>query len=243
MKYPHVQIRVALVLSLFGMLALVSCAGDDPVTPEATGTVNVSSQLSTGSVSGTFAKDGGITAGITCDSVVIDTMRFVFSDMKMHRDKDDSTQDHGTVKTGPFIMEYVPGAVKLTATTSIPVGTYDKIKYEIHKLDDSKDTAAINDPAFKEFVTGGRFTYIIKGLIYNNSNASLFIFKSSKNENLELKFDMPVTVSEGVPAPITLQLDPSVIFKQGAKPLDPRYEDNRNDIEKMVKDAFKALKK
>lgn len=235
------QILSVLFVASLSIGAFIGCA-DDPVAPEATGTVNVSSQLTTGSVSGTFAKGGSITAAIICDSVVISKMRFVFSDMKMHRDKDDSTQDHGKVKTGPFIMEYVPGSVTLTTTSTIPVGTYDKIKYEIHKLADS-DTAALNDPAFADFVNGGRYTYIFEGLAYNKNNASAFIFKSSKNENLELKFDVPVTVSEGVAAPITLQLDPSTIFKQGAKPFDPRYEENRNDIEKMVKDAFHALKK
>jgi hypothetical protein len=236
------KILSALFLALLSIGTFTGC-GDDPVAPEATGTVNVSSQLTSGSVSGTFSKSGSITAGVTCDSVVISRMRFVFSDMKMHRDKDDSTEDHGKVKTGPFIIEYVPGAVTLTATSTIPVGTYDKIKYEIHKLDDSKDTAALNDPAFADFINGGRFTYIIEGQAWNTNSAVPFTFKSSKNENLELKFDVPVTVSEGAISPIVLQLDPSTIFKQGSKPFDPRYEENRNDIEKMVKSAFKALKK
>ncbi|HEY6172594.1 MAG TPA: hypothetical protein VIX80_10085 [Candidatus Kapabacteria bacterium] len=236
------KIQSILFIAFLSIGAFIGC-GDDPVTPEATGTVNVSSQLTSASVSSTSTKGRSVTAAYLCDSVVISRMRFVFSDMKMHFDKDDSTEDHGKVKTGPFIMEYIPGTVKLITTSEIPVGTYDKIKYEIHKLDDSKDTAAINDPAFADFITGGRFTYIIEGLIYNSNSASAFTFKSSKNENLELKFDVPVTISEGVAAPITLQLDPSTIFKQGAKPFDPRYEENRNDFEKMVKDAFHALKK
>ena len=236
------QILRILFIASFSITGFIGC-GDDPVAPESTGTVNLSSQLTSASVSSTFTKAGSVTAGMTCDSVVIGRMRFIFSDMKMHRDKDDSTEDHGKVKTGPFIMEYTPGTVKLITTSAIPVGTYDKIKYEIHKLDDSKDTAAINDPAFADFITGGRFTYIIEGLIYKSNSAVAFTFKSSKNENLELKFDAPVTVSEGVAAPITLQLDPSTIFKQGSKPFDPRYEENRNDIEKMVKNAFHALKK
>lgn len=237
------QIKQLLFIASLSITTFIGCGGDDPVAPEATGTVNVSSQLSSSSVSGAFTKGGNVTAGPTCDSVVISRMRFVFSDMKMHRDKDDSTEDHGKVKTGPFIMEYLPGSVKLTAASAIPVGTYDKIKYEIHKLDDSKDTAAWSDPAFADFINGGRFTYILEGLVWNSNSAVAFTFKSSKNENLELKFDVPVTVSEGVAAPITLQLDPSTIFKQGSKPFDPRYEENRNDIEKMVKNAFKALKK
>lgn len=236
------QIQRILFITSLSIGAFIGC-GDDPVVPEATGTITVSSEMTSGSVSGTFTKDGDVTAGPTCDSVVISKMRFVFSDMKMHRDNDDSTEDRGVIKTGPFIMEYVPRAVKLITTSTLPVGTYDKVKYEIHKLDDSKDTAALNDPAFADFINGGRFTYIIEGLIWNSNSAVAFAFKSSKNENLELTFDVPVTVSESVPAPITLQLDPSTIFKQGSKPLDPRYEENHNDIEKMVKDAFHALKK
>jgi hypothetical protein len=241
MKYKLSLIAISLAVT--ALLTLSSCS-DDPAASEQYGTVAVRSELTTAAVSSAFRKDGSITAGPTCDSVLISRVRFVFSDMKMHLDGADSSDDKGVVQTGPFIMDYRPGMIIHNDSASIPVGTYDRIKYEIHKLKDGEDDAAIADPDFADFVKdGARYTYIIEGVIYNGNNASAFTFYSSKNENLNLSFDIPITVIDGGYAPVTLQFDPTMIFKQGSKPLDPRYEENRNDIEKMVKDAFHALKK
>lgn len=243
MKQSIKNISLLAILSL-GILA--GC-GDDPAAPTPTGEVSISTSLTTKTVSSTYEKGGSVTAGPTCDSVVISRVRFVFSDLKLHIDDDssNSNDDKGMIKSGPVLMEYLPGSSVSSASASIPTGTFNHIKYEIHKLDDSKssDTAAFNDPAYADFVTGGRYTYIIEGLIWNSNSAVAFTFKSSKNENLNLDLDTPVTVVENTVAPITLAFDPTGLFKHGAKPLDPRYEENRNDIEKMVKDAFHALKK
>lgn len=243
MKQSIKSISLVAILSL----GILTGCGDDPAAPTPNGEVSISTSLTKSTVSSAYTKGGSITAGPTCDSVVISRVRFVFSDLKLHISSDDSasSDDKGMIKTGPVLMEYLPGSSVSSASASIPTGTYSRIKYEIHKLDDSKssDTAAFNDPAYADFVTGGRYTYIIEGLIWNSNSAVAFTFKSSKNENLNLDLDTPVTVVENTVAPITLAFDPTGLFKHGAKPLDPRYEENRNDIEKMVKDAFKALKK
>lgn len=240
------QIQSILFVASLSIGAFIGCS-DDPAAPTPNGEVSISTSLTTTTISSAYTKGGSVTAGPTCDSVVISRVRFVFSDLKLHLSSDDSadSDDKGMIKSGPVLMEYLPGSSVSSASASIPTGSYSRIKYEIHKLDDSKssDTAAINDPAYADFITGGRYTYIIEGLIWNTNSAVAFTFKSSKNENLNLDLDIPVTIVENEVAPITLAFDPTGLFKQGAKPLDPRYEENRNDIEKMVKDAFKALKK
>jgi hypothetical protein len=225
---------------LFSASFLGGCSSNDT---SGNATVTMSSQMTSHVVSHTFSKQNEPQgSGATCDSVVLSRTRFVASNLKLHHEGGDSLDD-GTVKTGPFIFEYRPDTAILTAKSTVPTGTYDRVKYEFHKLDPKGDSAIWSDSAFTDFIVGGTYTYIFEGTVYNGGTGLPFVFKSSKTENLQLFFSPAIEMTGDNTYDLALAFDPVIVFSQGGKVLDPRDPSNQSEIEKMVKDAFKALKK
>ena len=151
--------------------------------------------------------------------------------------------DKDVIKAGPFIAEFTLGSEKIISTITIPPGTYDHIKFEIHKLNEHEDQSLLNDPLFGDFVNGGRYTFIIDGISYVNGIGYPFTFKSSQTDNVTFFFEPPVLFDANHAYDLTLKFDPKLMFgRPGMKPLDPRETDNRHDIEKLLRSAIKALR-
>jgi hypothetical protein len=190
--------------------------------------------------------------GSTCDSVVITKARIVIRTLKLHLagDADDDSLEHSShdgdkdvIKAGPFIAEFSLGSAKLISTVTIPPGTYDHIKFEIHKLNENEDQSLLNDPVFGDFVNGGRYTFLIDGISYVNGLPYPFTFKSSQTDNVMFFFDPPVLFDANHAYDLTLKFDPKLMFgRPGMRPLDPRDVDNAHDIEKLLRSAVKALR-
>jgi hypothetical protein len=187
--------------------------------------------------------------GSTCDSVVVTRARIVLSNLKLHQEDDDSVDDdhdghEGTIKVGPFLAEFDSSGGKIVSHVSIPYGTYEWIKFEIHKLNENADTSLMNDPLFGDFVNGGRYTYIIDGYSYVGGVAYPFSFKSSKTMNLTIFIDPPAVFDSTASSyNLVIVFDPVFMFaKPGMAPLDPRDPDNQKAIEKMVKYAIRSLR-
>jgi hypothetical protein len=227
---------------IFTICFLSGCSSSTSSPDQAT--LTTSTEMSNNRVSATHMKSGSVTGGgLTCDSVVISRARILISTIKLHIDEND-TAGKGTIKAGPFIAEFTPSAENILSTVTIPPGTYDKMKFEIHKLDDKSDASLINSPVFGDFVNGGRYTAIIDGKAYVNGIGYDFSFKSSRSDNVEIKLNPPVSFSAGSSYNLALIFDPVLVFGQtGSRPLDPRSTDNHNEIEELIKDALKALKK
>src|SRR5204863_4518755 len=105
-------------------------------------------------------------SGIVADSVEVTRVRFLLSAVKLHVEGNDTTHD-GEIKTGPFVLEFTPGFSRVFTTITIPAGTYEKIKFEVHKFPSSIDQTYLNDPVFTDFVSSERSTVIIEGRVWS----------------------------------------------------------------------------
>src|SRR5258706_7433762 len=163
---PFVNLLGKAVIAAFVIVAAVSyftgCSGTGSDT--VTGSPNQATV-----VSGTSMQQGTVTSaapgkssGImdnskpTADSIVITRARIVIRTLKLHinGDADDSLEhvshdgDVDVIKAGPFVAEFNSTGEKIISTVTIPPGTYDHIKFEIHKLNENEDTSLLNDPLF-----------------------------------------------------------------------------------------------
>lgn len=231
----------AVLLLVIGASSFIGCSSStDSNDPSVTMTTSVSNRTVSGAATRTNIPLGG---GLTCDSVVISRARILISELKLHHD-DEDTVGAGTIKVGPFIAEWDSTGEKIVSTVTVPPGTYDKIKFEMHKLDDKSDAALINDPLFGDFLNGGRYTAIIDGMAYVNGTGYAFSFKTSKTDNVEMKFPAAVTFSSGNSYNLAMVFDPTLVFGQSGKsPYDPRDASNQDEIANLIKNAIKALKK
>jgi hypothetical protein len=230
------------ILLLFGSLILNGCASSD--APSDTTTVTITAETEGSVASGAFRKNtNSPTAGIVSDSIEVTRVRFLLSRVKLHLEGNDTLKD-GNIKVGPFVLEFTPGLSRTFSTITVPSGTYEKIKFEIHKFPSSIDQTYLNDPIFTDFVTGERSTVIIEGRVWSagSSIPVNFVYKSKITANLETKFPGTITFDAGSTPTIAMIFSPVLAFK-ASNVLDPRDPDNANDIDKYLKTAIKALKK
>ncbi|HYM19909.1 MAG TPA: hypothetical protein VEW28_02780 [Candidatus Kapabacteria bacterium] len=207
----------------------------------------------------------------TADSVLVTRARIVLKDLKLHRvgtadsadvddtahnrdhdmDRDKDKGDHesdadegeGDIKVGPFVAEFDSSGEKVISEVTIPPGTYDRIKFEIHKLNENEDTALLNDPLFGDFVNGGHYTVIIDGYSFVGGKKYPFSYKSSLSANVEVAIDSGATFDSSKSYNLTLVFDPKIAFgRPGAKPFDPRDPDNHSAIDELIRRAIRALR-
>lgn len=232
---------LAIIASVFIMSFASGCA--DSSSPSSDATVNTRTEMGSSSVSSATSKGTQtvLAEGLTCDSLHISSAALLISSLKMHHDESDSGES-GTIRTVPFIAEFDASlGARLVSTVTVPAGTYDRIKFEFHKLKDGLEDLLINDPIFGEFVSGGRYTAIIKGDVFVAGVSYPFVFRSSQTENVQVHLDPPASFEAGKTYDLILTFDPSAVFAQVlGRPLDPRDVDNQKDIEKQIKLAIRA---
>lgn len=223
---------------------VISCASSDEPSDTKTSTVTISAETEGSMATAAFRKNSNTpTSGIVCDSIEITRVRFLVSRVKLHVEGNDTLKD-GDVKAGPFVLEFTPGLSRVISTVTIPSGTYEKIKFEIHKFPSSIDQIYLNDPIFTDFVTSQRSTVIIEGRVWSagSSIPVNFVYKSKITANLEAKFPGTITFDPGSTPTIAMIFSPVLAFK-ASNVLDPRDPDNANAIDAYLKTSIKALKK
>lgn len=239
MKFSHIAITCLVTGSLF-----FSACSDDAVSP--TTQVEVYAELNSSGVQIIAPDKGGATiqgSGDVVDSMRITRIRILVSRLKLHRSNEDTVAGDKEVKTGPFLITIDSTGQRSVTGSPIQEGTYDKVKFEIHRFSSSDISTYLNDPVYTDFVTGNRYSSIIEGRVYKNGVAYSFSFKSEATSNLSLSLATPFTISSGTTASLLLQLNPALTFKSGSQVMDPRDPRNKSDIENGLKQAVKTLKK
>lgn len=235
-------LRLAIVVGV--SLWALGCA-DSTSTTDST-QVQIYTQLEGRSVTPSSIKNdySGIAAkGVVADSLRISRVRILVSDIKMHTSKEDSIHNGHSVKVGPFLVTIDTAGLSLNASSPIPAGIYDHIKFEIHRFSSSEVANYLNDPVYSDFVTGDRYTIIIDGTVYDAGVAYPFEYKSKATINFWLKFANDIEIKQNVTNGIILFMNPSLVFRTGISVLDPRDPNNSNDIDQGLKWAFRALKR
>lgn len=185
--------------------------------------------------SSSFAAD---TCGNTLSSALMVIREF---ELDQTEDADEALD----VERGPYLVDITAadfnGTIQQSLIqTSLPVGVYDEVEYEIHKLDDSDpdDVAAANaDPAGLGAMLSAGLSVKIAGM---SSAGTQFVFESSLNETQEKAVNVVVGDAVSGIDGVTLTIDPQIWFRHpdtGAC-LDPLDAANHGTIEQNIKDSI-----
>lgn len=212
------------LLSLFCVLVTLfviqGCKSDEVVT-QASDNTEISMMSSP-----------GVTDQAPINALVLDSVKVLIKNIKLNVSA--ASDDSVNFKTGPFVVKLnLNSSVNLFTTAMIPEGSYDKIKFEIHKLEDGEVGI---DTAFS--FAGGRYSVVV----YGKFNLIPFIYRSTKSAHQKLNFGTQVGVNSQTKSNITLKVQPYTWFWNGTDYIDPMVLSNENDIDNNIKASFKAFK-
>jgi hypothetical protein len=188
-----------------------------------------STETNDGTISLSFSSGSSIQK-IVSDTFTLDSVKILLRDVKM---KQKSVDDTLNIRVGYFVVYLnLEGMTTDFAVGDVPPGTYDRVRFRVHKLEGSEIPT---DPEFKEGSDSSlRYSVIVKG----NVNSTPFIYKSRKSAHQDLKLDTPVDVGENEIANLTITVDPYSWFYNGGTLLDPTNPANENIIDNRIKDSF-----
>ncbi|HRE09703.1 MAG TPA: hypothetical protein PLN22_02655, partial [Ignavibacteria bacterium] len=177
------------ILSLITLFSLgsyfVQGCGEDAVSPQ---TDNVDFSV----------MSSGDSVGNNIGILILDTVKVLIKDIKLN--VANANQDSTNFKVGPYVLYLnMASSLNIVSTAYIPPGTYDKVKFDIHKLSDNETPP---DPDFVD--VNGRYSVVVKG----RYNGISFIFKSDKSAHQKLTFPGSLQVSASGKSNITLQAKP-----------------------------------
>lgn len=222
------NINLKYKLSIVILTVIISAAGfygcDQSVVPGLSDNLSFSAMSSTDS------------AGDSQSILVLDTVKILIKDIKLN--VDNSNQDSTNFKVGPFVLFFnMSPTVNNVASSIIPAGTYQKIKFEVHKLNSNE---VIPDPEFSD--TAGTYSIIVKGTYLGKH----FVYKSDKSAHQLLSFPVTIPITAERSSNVTMIVKPYIWFIKDGIYLDPMEISNSNDIENNIKDNinqnFKAFR-
>lgn len=163
------------------------------------------------------------TGNDTNDILVLDTVKILVKDIKLN-----NSGSEPNFKTGPFVLNLNMAPILYSIGLQyIPPGTYDKVKFEVHKLANNEP---VPDPDFED--GNGRYSVVVKGWF----NGTHFVFKSDKSAHQMLSFPNNLVVSATAMQNITLYVTPYVWFLSNGFYVNPGDPLNQTTIENNIKD-------
>ena len=168
--------------------------------------------------------------------LILDTVKILLKEIKLN--VANVNQDSTNFKVGPFVLFLnLSSSINFISSAIIPAGSYDKIKFEVHKLNDNE---AVPDPEFAD--ANGRYSVIVKGWYLGN----YFVYKSTKSAHQKLSFPTAISITSDYISNVTMIVKPYIWFIENGIYIDPRDPVNSNDIDNNIKDNinqnFKAFK-
>jgi hypothetical protein len=242
-----------LICACLAILSYNGCSSSTTVSSDES-TVTMQSQLATSDVDRMVVK-GDIPSVVTFDSIVVTRTLVFVKDVKLHSDKDDVDSDThaGTIKSGPFVLVFDSTGSHVVTTTTIPSGTYDKIKFEIHKpnQNDVSDAAILTQ--FPEFENGNQFyTVVIEGYTMTAGVRSYFTVHSTASKNVSFKFEDKnfadqnnIVLGANTTSTLSFEFDPRIVFHLSGDIIgtlfDPQDTTHQNDIDNHVLIAIRIV--
>jgi hypothetical protein len=162
----------------------------------------------------------------------------MISELKL-QNKDSAGEEK--IKTEPVILSVNSSGSQLVVTSAIPTGTYNKVAFKFHRLNDPEAAQYGSIPDFADFVTPDRVTIIFEGTL---NGGTQFTYGSKVEEDLKLELaDFIVTADNMTILALTLDIDKIFRDKDTGAILDPRDPENSNRIDNEVKAALNVLRK
>ncbi|MFN0179540.1 MAG: hypothetical protein ACKVZ0_12140 [Gemmatimonadales bacterium] len=225
------------VLSLFGLTA----CSESGSGPEGTGRVVL--QLAT------VPKGAAAASSSAAADLVITRVQLVARKLRMAQasdacpqaEDDSNTEGAGecpAIKAGPLLLDppVTDGAVE-AFTADLPAGTYNRIRFQIHKPTGSNDQAFLQaNPGFEGVSIKVEGTYHLQP----------FTFTTALTTVQEIQLAAPVVVVDGAPVELTVLLDVKGWFadQAGTGWVDPSAltQQLRSRIEQNIRNSFRAFR-
>lgn len=220
-SYSITSLALIAGISLFIIMGFIfsGCSDSNSITSPTASTDNLSLSVKTSDV----ALNNPLAA------IQITEAKALISEFEI--ESTDSTSHE--VKLTPFVVNFdLSSTIKEVLSVYIPVKTYKKVKFQIHK---TEDTETPPDPEFKD--GSGRYSFIVKGTY----NGNAFVFKSKKSVNLVINMNRNVNISTNK-VNITMLINKLMWFKNGGGiEIDPRDSGNENTIDDNLRNSFKNV--
>lgn len=231
--------KLGFFLTGLAFIAFISACSDSS-SPEGMTEVSFKGELSSNVVSNTIMnKTSTLADGI--DKIEITRVRILIKELKVTINNEDNGLDDNKFKSGPYVIDAVYPLSPDFALSFLPEGDISKVKFEFHRFSSSELSLYINDAVFLDFATQDRYSVIIEGKIYENSEdiGKDFIYNSDMTANLSLNLEKMAKLEKNKPAIMSLVADPSVIFTSNGKIVDPRDPKNESVLDNNIKSALK----
>ena len=181
---------------------------------------------------------------------VINQVQLVLREIELKRsdvaacDAVEGNGDCQEFETGPVLLSLPLGSAAITQLVSVvaPAGTYDKFEFEIHKPNSGDDAAFIS--AHPDFAGA---SIRVTGTYSQAGTRSVFTFTSDVDQGEEAGLVPPVTVQEGGEVNVTLRVEISGWFLNGAKTalVDPvsanKGQPNESVVANNIQNSFDAF--
>ncbi|MEE8410578.1 MAG: hypothetical protein V3T05_13330, partial [Myxococcota bacterium] len=195
------------------MASLAACGGNASVgiavcTPAISSASGLTADV--GASGEMVLDDGTSTLTISSAELVLRELEFERADHAEDCDSGSSDDSCEAFETGPLlVMLPLDGSVETQIEADVPVGSYDEIEFDIHKVSD--DSGAERDflEAHPEI---GRNSIRVLG----DFNGIAFTFFSDLNEEQEIELLTPLNVVGGETVSVTLSVDIATWFVNGS---------------------------
>jgi hypothetical protein len=206
--------------ALVAAAALSACGSSN----EGTGTVTISARMAPSA-----APAGALT--VAGGRVQVDEVWMVIRDIKLEQDG----QEEVNATNGPFLLHVagsdVNGAIVESFVIEAPVGTYDDLRFVVHKLEDGQSTGHPELDVPRAAIA----------LALRVDGGAPIVFTSEQN-SVQRIFGQFVVAAGSSPDNITLSIDPSGWFTAGnGSFLDPRLGGNQQAIENNIAASIDAF--
>ena len=228
---------VGLLLAL-GAVACSDTAGTDQP--------GISLSFTTGAAAsalapGFFASVMSDTVAASGDTIVITKAEIVLREIELKRaeyescDSDMSNDDCEEFEAGPVLLDMpLNGDVEQLVSIEVPVGTYDELEFEIHKV-------SSDDPQDQDF--RNRYAYMAgKSIrVEGTYNGAAFVYETDLDVEQETELATPIEVIDASTATnVTVMIDLSRWFVDGSGNLvDPGTANKGGANESLVKENIK----
>jgi hypothetical protein len=181
------------------------------------------------------------------DTIIVRSAELVLREVKLKRveaqecDEVEGNGDCDEFETGPFLVSLPLGTTATETVVSVDAapGMYDELEFGIHKPeDDSSD----DDAFLAANPTFARISIRVTGTYSQAGSRSDFTYESDLNAQQEILLSPPLTVNEGQPANVTLRIDISTWFLNGAGSalVDPATANKGQPNEQVVENRIQA---
>jgi len=210
-----------------------------------------SAALSSGAAAPSVTATGDSTViALGNDTVIVRSAQLVVRKVELKRsdvatcDAIEGNDDCEEFETGATLVSLPLGSALITQQVSVavPAGTFNALEFEIHKPSSSDDAAFIAaNPDF------ANISIRVTGTYSQSGTRSAFTFTSDVNQSEESSLVPPITVQEGQTLNVTLRVDVSGWFLNGAKTalVDPASANKGQPSESVVanniQNSFKAF--